>query len=241
MCIFPYTPHLNKSNLLVKCTTDLTIHCIVILLFTDKLLLPMICVYVPHIAMRTMSVFRLRSLLRNWNRDWVSLISTGQDTDLITGIISLRTRRDFYSRCPFLCGHENKIEYCIQIYPFDSNAMYVSCWTLQCSDFIYCLVGDVWCFLPQLLPKRFSGWGECPQRNVREWPAQHSHGKTTGFYYKSRRNFYIKLKWSGRFFVWRYFEMHLHLRDCLLGERFTSQSGIALQASVGRSVQECWV
>lgn len=110
MCIFPYTTHLDKSNLLVKCTPNLTMHNIVILLFTDKLLLLMICVYVPHIAMRTMSVFRLRSLLRNWNRDWVSLTSIGQDTDLITGIISPRTRRDFYSRCPFLCGHENKID-----------------------------------------------------------------------------------------------------------------------------------
>lgn len=119
--------------------------------------------------------------------------------------------------------------------------MYVSCWTLQCNDFIHCLVGDVWCFLPQLLPKRLSGWGECPQRNVGEWPTQHSDGKTTGFYYKATRNFYINLKFSGRFFVWGYFEMHLHLRDCLLGERFTSQSGVALQASVGRSVQECWV
>lgn len=107
----------------------------------------------------------------------------------------------------------NKIEYCIQIHPFNSNAMYVSCWTLECNDFIYCLVGDVWCFLPQLLPKRLSGWGECPQRNVGEWPTQHSYGKTTGFYYKSTRNFYIKLKFSGRFYVWQYFE--IHLRDCL--------------------------
>lgn len=74
-----------------------------------------------------MPVFRLQSLLRNWNKDWVSLTSIGQDTDLITGIISPRTRRDFYSRCPFLRGHKNKIKYCIQIYPCDSNAMYVSC------------------------------------------------------------------------------------------------------------------
>lgn len=165
------------------------------MLFTDKLLLPMICVHVPHIALWTMSVFRLQSLWRNWNRDLVSLTSTGQDTDLITGIISPRTRRDFYSRCPICLrhGHENKIEYFIQIhvYPFNGNAMYVSCLTLECNDFIYCLVGDVWCFLSQLFPKRLSGWRERPQRNVGEWPTQHSYGKTTGFYYKSTRNFYI--------------------------------------------------
>lgn len=77
MCIFFYIIYLDKFNLLVKCIIDFIIYNIVILFFIDKLLLVMICVYVLYIVMRIMFVFRLRSLLRNWNRDWVSLILIG--------------------------------------------------------------------------------------------------------------------------------------------------------------------
>lgn len=77
MFIFFYILYLDKFNLLVKCIIDFIIYYIVILFFIDKLLLFMICVYVLYIVMRIMFVFRLRSLLRNWNRDWVSLILIG--------------------------------------------------------------------------------------------------------------------------------------------------------------------